>query len=387
LNGNEGWEYPIFRESGWFIGESSKEVKTMVRDKRAWFWKCTMQSRDHKPSASLTRCGLAVVLLTVLTSVPAAAQCDAYVAQNASNSVWAINTSTDMAVAVIPVQFSPLGVAITPNGAFAYVTNTGAVCDLCFFSQPPSVSVIDTATYKVVATIPVGQYPAGVAITPNGAFAYVANFNSNSVSVIDTSTNTVAATVPVGINPLGVAVTPNGAFAYVTDYTSADISVISTSTNTVVATVAMGNPNWGVAITPNGTFAYVTNPRSNKVSVINTATNTVVATVTVGCGPEGVAITPSGAFAYVTNACDSTVSVINTATNAVVATVAVGSQPENVAITPDGTLAYTSNFLANNLSVIDTATNTVVDTVQGAGTEPLGIAIKLRPDALGTRCR
>jgi len=100
-----------------------------------------------------------------------------------------------------------------------------------------------------------------------------------------------------------------------------------------------------------------------------------------------VAITPNGAFAYVGNTCDSTISVINTATNTVVATVAVGSQPQNMALTPDGALAYTSNFMTGNLSVIDTATNTVVDTVQAAGTQPLGIAIKLRPDALTKRCR
>ncbi len=48
-------------------------------------------------------------------------------------------------------------------------------------------------------------------------FAYVTNVNSNTVSVIDTATNTVVATVPVrsNDNPEGVAITPDGAFAYV----------------------------------------------------------------------------------------------------------------------------------------------------------------------------
>jgi YVTN family beta-propeller protein len=359
----------------------------IMSDIRTWSWGSQIQNRGRRLSALWWFRGLSLLLTAGLVSVPAAAQCDAYVAQNASNSVWVINTMTDMAVAVIPVQFSPLGVAIAPNGRFAYVTNTGAVCDLCFFNQPSSVSVIDTTTYSVVATIPVGQYPAAVAITPNGAFAYVANFNSNSVSVINTATNTVTTTITAGTGPWGIAITPNGAFAYVTNYTSASVSVISTTTNAVVATVAMGSPAWGVAITPNGAFAYVTTPGTNKVSVINTATNTVVAKVTVGCGPTSVAITPNGGFAYVTNSCDSTVSVISTASNTVVATVAVGGQPQNIAITPDGLFAYTSNVLTNNLSVINTATNVVVDTIQAAGTQPLGIAIKLRPDALRPSCR
>ena len=57
--------------------------------------------------------------------------------------------------------------------------------------------------------IPVGTNPVGVAITPDGKHAYVANVNSNNVSVIDTATNTVVGTpIPVVNGPEGVAVTP-----------------------------------------------------------------------------------------------------------------------------------------------------------------------------------
>jgi YVTN family beta-propeller protein len=50
-------------------------------------------------------------------------------------------------------------------------------------------------------------------------FAYIANFNSDNISVLDTATNTVVATVPVPVGsiPTGVAVTPNGALVYVTN--------------------------------------------------------------------------------------------------------------------------------------------------------------------------
>jgi len=46
----------------------------------------------------------------------------------------------------------------------------------------------------------------GVAITPNGSDAYVTNPASNAVSVIKTSTNTVVKTVPSD-RPSGVAIT------------------------------------------------------------------------------------------------------------------------------------------------------------------------------------
>ena len=40
-----------------------------------------------------------------------------------------------------------------------------------------SVSEIDTKTNTVVATVTVGGYPTGVAITPNGKHIYVVNNN------------------------------------------------------------------------------------------------------------------------------------------------------------------------------------------------------------------
>ena len=93
--------------------------------------------------------------------------------------------------------------AIAADAApFAYVTCAG------YFSS--CVSVIDIATNTVVARIPTPDTfgSAGVAITPDGAFAYVAGSRDNAVSIIDTATNTVVATVPVGMNPQGVAITP-----------------------------------------------------------------------------------------------------------------------------------------------------------------------------------
>ena len=47
-----------------------------------------------------------------------------------------------------------------------------------------------------------------MAITPDGDFAYVTNADSDNVSVIETATNTVTATIAVGDNPIGVAITP-----------------------------------------------------------------------------------------------------------------------------------------------------------------------------------
>ena len=123
-------------------------------------------------------------------------------------------------------------------------------------------------------------------------FAYVANeIASGTVSVIDTATNLITATIAVGADPYAATITPNGSFAYVANNTaSGSVSVINTATNIVTATVAVGADPRIVAITPNGSFAYVPNTGAGAgttVSVITTATNTVTATITVGTLPFG----------------------------------------------------------------------------------------------------
>ena len=214
---------------------------------------------------------------------------------------------------------------------FAYVTNAGA----------GSVSVIDMATNAVIATVTVGLTPEQVAITPNGAFAYVAKSdgsNPGSVSVIATATNTVVGSpIPVDVAPVGVAITPNGAFVYVANSGSNTVSVIATASNTVVATISVGSPSGpaGVAITPNGAFVYVSNFVSNTVSVIATATNTVVGSpIPVEERPDFLAVSLNGASVFVPNQNSKTVSVIATASNTVSATILVELNPTGVATTP-----------------------------------------------------
>lgn len=63
----------------------------------------------------------------------------------------------------------------------------------------------------------VGSSPIGVGVTPDGSKAYVVNNASGTVSVINTATNAVVATITVGTDPFGVAITPDGTKAYVTN--------------------------------------------------------------------------------------------------------------------------------------------------------------------------
>jgi YVTN family beta-propeller protein len=72
--------------------------------------------------------------------------------------------------------------------------------------------------------------------------AYITNKVSETLSVIDTASNTVTATIPVGIEPFGVAVSPDGSKVYVGNTVSDTVSVIATATNTVIATIPVVAP-------------------------------------------------------------------------------------------------------------------------------------------------
>jgi YVTN family beta-propeller protein len=72
-------------------------------------------------------------------------------------------------------------------------------------------------------------------------FVYITNSGSNNVSVIDTATNTVTATVSVGYNPLGVTVSPDGTNIYVANEYNNTVSVINPAANSITSTVNVEN--------------------------------------------------------------------------------------------------------------------------------------------------
>ena len=76
---------------------------------------------------------------------------------------------------------------------------------------------IRTATNTAGTPIPVGNDPDGIAITPDGKTAYVANSGDDTVTPIETATNTAGTRSRSGPPRFAIAVTPNGKTAYVAD--------------------------------------------------------------------------------------------------------------------------------------------------------------------------
>ena len=72
---------------------------------------------------------------------------------------------------------------ITAAILFSLLTMTLLISTTVFSSE---IGTANAQKYSVIATIPVGESPSGVAVNPTNGLVYVANLYSNTVSVIST---------------------------------------------------------------------------------------------------------------------------------------------------------------------------------------------------------
>ena len=117
----------------------------------------------------------------------------------------------------------------------------------------------------------------------------------NAVTPINVATNTTEANIPVGNNPLGIAITPDGSTAYVANNYSDTVTPIDLATDAAEPAINVGSGPSSVAVTPDGHTVFVANTAAGTVTPIHTATNTVGATIAVGTSPQAIAISPDQA--------------------------------------------------------------------------------------------
>jgi len=176
----------------------------------------------------------------------------------------------------------PYGIAIGPGGLYAYVANSNMSAN----PKTSVVSVINLSTGQVVATPTVPDGPIAVTVSPNNQYVYVTSGNKKTsvFSVISTATNQVVSSYSLKqLNtPYGIAITPDGQYAYIANDAGGNVTVINTMTGGVLPNIAVGKLPVGVSITPDGQYVYVTNLGDSSVSVIATASKTVVKTIRTG---------------------------------------------------------------------------------------------------------
>jgi YVTN family beta-propeller protein len=190
---------------------------------------------------------------------------------------------TGQLIAEIPVGLEPEGVAISPDGKQVIVTS----------ESTNMLHVIAVPEHRVVANILVGARPRAAVFSRDGKEAYATSEISGEVKRVDMVQHTILKKVPLGddsIKPKDVLLSKDESLAYVAGGRANQVIVLDAKTLEIKTRIPVGKRVWGLAMARDGSRIYTTNGASNNVSVIDTATHQVVATIEVGEGPWGVVI-------------------------------------------------------------------------------------------------
>jgi len=164
-----------------------------------------------------------------------------YTANIASDSVGVmepLGTGGNWHYTVIPVGKRPEGIDLSPDGKEVWTAH----------SQDGGVSVIDTETKKVVATIPaLTKHSNRLKFTPDGKLVLISDAESNQVLAIDVKERKLMKRIPVGATPLGIQMAPDGQRAYVACSQAGQIAIVDLSTLAQTGAIDVGPGPDGMA--------------------------------------------------------------------------------------------------------------------------------------------
>jgi YVTN family beta-propeller protein len=208
-----------------------------------------------------------------------------YVTTELDNSVTVIDPKTLKIVGAVPTgQTESHMLAITRDGRRGYTANVG----------PGSVSVLDLRERRTIAVIPVARHVQRIALSADDGLAFTSEAGGPAegqprLAVIDTATNKVKAFVPLPSAGYGAAATPDGRWLIAALPAANQVAAIDLKTMKVVRTVDVPRAPQEVLIAPDGRTAYVSCDASGKVAAIGLSDWKVEKLVDAGKGVDGLA--------------------------------------------------------------------------------------------------
>jgi 6-phosphogluconolactonase (cycloisomerase 2 family) len=239
----------------------------------------------------------------------------------------------------------PIAIAIHPSGKFAYAVNQLSNSVSGYSIDPlGALSRIDLNGSASGTTVPTRTSPVSIAITPDGNYAYVVNAAETSCAIahcgsissysIDTTTGALTSLghIEAGTTSYAIAVDPSGQYAYVANgaggvTSQGDVwvyAIAPTGTLSKSSTATAGTGPRAVATDPSGKYVYVVNGGSNDISAYTIGGSGALTPIdcsssypgavcssnnfAAGTGPIAISIDSSGQNVYVANSTNSTVS-------------------------------------------------------------------------------
>jgi YVTN family beta-propeller protein len=263
-----------------------------------------------------------------------------YVAIDGNVSV--VSTASEKVVKSFPVTRQPDGLAVDSKTGDLYISDY----------VDNNVSVVNTTSYKVVASTLLGASPYDMAYDPANGRLYLGDLESSQLIVVNATTDRVLGYVPLGTTPYGIAYDPLTKDIYVDDYYPGNVSIVSGTSDKVVGHLPAGTNPWGIAYDGADHNLYVTNPGSNNITVLNPGTKKVVRSLAFTTSPGAIAFDAKSSTLFVGEYDVGSVLVLNATTDHVIHNSTTGSEPYTVSVDPGTGRAFVGNYASDNVTVL-----------------------------------
>ncbi|HJW95447.1 MAG TPA: YncE family protein [Thermoanaerobaculia bacterium] len=141
-----------------------------------------------------------------------------------------------------------------------------------------------------VEQIPVANGPEAIDVSPDGAHVWTAHRPKGGISIIDTATKKVIGNAPVGTFVFRIRFTPDGKHVLATEPDGHQLLIFDAATHELVKAVPIEGAPVTVAIDKDGTRAYVASAEVNKIFVIDLASFAIVDEMPSGGAPDQIAV-------------------------------------------------------------------------------------------------
>ncbi len=323
---------------------------------------------------------LRILVSVLLLAAPAAAEL-LLVLNKSDHEAVLVDPSTYASLGRVSTGLGPHEAAASPDGRYAYVANYGSFAVFRQGEQPKmqpgnSITVLDLKERKAKGHYSLGEYtrPHGIWVSSDGRLLWVTTEGVQSVLELEASTGKILRAWKTGQDVSHMVVpTPDEKKLYIANIGSGSVTVIERASGKVTS-IATAAGAEGIDVSPDGREVWVSNRGADNISILDVARDQVVAKLASGGKvPIRLKFTPDGKQVLVSNAQSNKVVIFDAASRQQVGEVAVGAVPVGILITPDGRRAFVANTNANQVTVIDLGSRRVVKTFT-TGNEPDGMA-------------